>query len=67
MKRFSKRRRSMAGLALAVSSSLPNRPRWQQTDVFTEHAEHELHQEVGGPQRLDALVAHAVRQLGEVA
>ena len=55
----------MAGLALPVSSSLPNRPVRQESGVFAEHAEHELHQEVGGPERLDALLPHAVGQLGE--
>jgi len=43
----------MAGLALPVSNNLPNSP-VARVRVFAEHAEHELHQEVGGAERLDA-------------
>ena len=39
--------------------------RRQQPRVFAEHAEHELHEEVGGPQRLDPLLTHPVSQFGE--
>ena len=64
-KRFCSNRGSIARLALAVSKQLAEKPLRQQPRVFAEHAEHELHQEVGGPQRLDPLVAHPVSQLGE--
>ena len=33
--------------------------------MSSEHAEHELHEEIGGPQGLDSLVPHAIGQFGK--
>ena len=52
-------------IGLAGVQQLAEQARRQQHGILAEHAEHELHEEVGRPQRLDALVPHAVGQFGE--
>ena len=65
-KRFSSRRGERGGIGLAVFEDFAEKFRRQQADVFAEHAEHELHEEVGDAVRRDARVhAEAVGQIAE--
>ena len=65
LKSDSSRRGKTAGLALAFSNSLPNKPRGSKPGILTEHAEHDFHEEVGGPQGSNTTLIQPVRQLGE--